>query len=182
MSVTVLVPFRKGVLAGTASGGLFLADGESFSVTALLPSDPVMGLAREGGRLLALTRSGGLFASSDGGKGWTRRGSADSGTVFLAAVPEGGLFAGTERNLLLSRDGGFSWTEIPLPAEKPFTSLYGRRPEDFSRETAGEGLYRSPDGYAWQKVEDVDGEYVFSLQSPDGTVMAAVRTGGFPFP
>ena len=52
--------------------------------------DTVMGLAREGGRLLALTRSGGLFASSDGGKGWTRRGSADSGTVFLAAVPEGG--------------------------------------------------------------------------------------------
>lgn len=179
MSVTVLVPFRKGVLAGTAEGGLFLADGESFSVTALLPSDPVMGLAREGGRLLALTRSGGLFASSDGGKGWTRRGSADSGTVFLAAVPEGGLFAGTERNLLLSRDGGFSWTEIPLPAEKPFTSLIWTSAGGFLAGTAGEGLYRSPDGYAWQKVEDVDGEYVFSLQSPDGTVMAAGTDRGF---
>ncbi|MDK2959234.1 MAG: hypothetical protein PWP47_1278 [Synergistaceae bacterium] len=179
MSVTVLVPFKKGVLAGTSAGSLFLADRESFGVIGLLPSDPVVGLAREGGRLLALTRSGGLFASSDGGNRWVRRGSAGSGAVFLAAVPGGDLFAGTDRNILLSRDGGLSWTEIPLPAERAFTSLAWTSAGGFLAGTAGEGLYRSPDGYEWQKVEDVDGEYVFSLQSPDGTVMAAGTDRGF---
>lgn len=179
MSVTVLVPFRKGVLAGTSAGDLFLADGERFSAEVLLPSDPVVGLARESARLLALTRSGRLYASSDGGDRWTHRGNAGSGSVFLAALPGGGLFAGTEKHLHLSRDGGLSWTEIPLPAEKPFTSLIWTSAGGFLAGTAGEGLYRSPDGYAWQKVEDVDGEYIHSLQSPDGTVMAAGTDRGF---
>lgn len=179
MSVTVLVPFGKGVLAGTSSGELYLADGEKGTVTELLPSDPVVGFARIDGSLLCLSRSGKVYVSSDGGAGWTPRGSAGGKALFLAAVPGGRLFAGTEKDLLFSRDGGFTWTSIPLPEGTVFTSLAGTAGGDLFAGSAGSGLFRSSDGYGWQRVGDVPGDLVHSLRSHNGTVIAAGTDAGF---
>lgn len=180
LSVTVLVPFRKKILAGTSSGELFLADGEKGAVTELLPSDPVVGLAGVDGRLLCLSRSGEVSVSSDGGARWTSRGrSAGGKALFLTAVPGGRLFAGTEKDLLFSRDGGLAWTSIPLPEGTVFTSLAGTAGGELFAGTAGSGLYRSSDGWSWQKVDEVQGARVHSLRSSDGTVIAAGTDAGF---
>ena len=180
VSVTALVPFGSGVLAGTSGGELFLADGKTGSVTPLFPSDPVAGLALTGGRVLAISASGSLFASEDGGIRWASLGKAGmgGGARFLLARSGGGLFAGTGKGLFISRDGGRSWADMPLPGETPLTALAECGGQLFGA-SGGKDLFRSSDGTSWQRVNEEGGDYIFSLVSDGVAVIAAGTEQGF---
>jgi photosystem II stability/assembly factor-like uncharacterized protein len=68
---------------------------------------------------------GGAFKSTDGGESWTSSGPTDVKVTCLAAPDSGTIFAGTEKGLHCSRDGGINWeiVEGGLPKGSPITGL-----------------------------------------------------------
>ena len=182
MSVTSLVPFLGGVLAGTSDRGLFFADNKNSPLKPILPSDPVMGLDETGtGDVLALSRSGKLHLSKDGGVSWRSAGSTGGRmpASFILSASGGRIFAGTKGGILLSEDGGRIWSELPFPSEEPPFTMIETADGTLLAATGIGGLYRSPDGFSWQQVKGIEGEYMYSLDSPDGVNIALGTERGF---
>src|SRR5437870_5438516 len=103
---------RSGVRWSVASHGL-----EGLHISALM--------IEPGGRVFAGTHHGGLFASDDGGKTWTRKDAGIGGDNYFVlnctGNPEGMLvYAGTEpAHLYVSRDLGESWEDLSALREVP---------------------------------------------------------------
>lgn len=182
MSVTSLAPFLGGILAGTSDRGLFFAENRHSPLKPILPSDPVVGLDEtETGGVLALSRSGKLHLSKDGGVSWRSAGSTGGRmpASFILSAPGGRIFAGTKGGILLSEDGGRIWSELPFPSEEPPFTMIATDDGSLIAATGSGGLYRSPDGFSWQQVEGIEGEYMYSLDSPDGVTIALGTDRGF---
>lgn len=125
VSVTAIEPFRDGVVIGTASGGLFLAEATRSSWRALLPFDPVTGLVEldRGSVLFAATWRNGLLRSRNGGLSWEHvegntaiDGIVPSNSVaeeyrYIYALSSDGdrVAIATEQGLSASVDGGETW-------------------------------------------------------------------------
>ncbi len=182
MSVTSLVPFSGGILAGTSDSGLFFAENEHKPLKPILPSDPVVGLDEtETGDVLALTRSGKLYLSRNGGVSWRSAGSTGGRmpASFILSASGGRMYAGAKGGILLSEDGGRIWSELPFPSEEPPFTMITTAEGSLLAATGRGGLYRSPDGFSWQQVEGIEGGYVYSLNSPDGVHIALGTDRGF---
>jgi len=101
------------------------------------------------GRWLAAS-SGGLFISTNDGKSWS--GGPVLGKQDLVSVQASGdlLVAATRIAVLLSRDGGASWTQATLPS---YLTIRGvtLTPDGTVLVAAREGAYRSADsGATWE--------------------------------
>lgn len=122
----------------------------------------------------------GLFASHDGGASWSHVGAAgDLPTIWSLAVDAADpltLFAGTRPTAVYrSRDGGWSWTKLDVPAAtecsigQAFVTRVLVDPVDRRTVWAGveiDGVFRSLDGGdTWTKV-------VNGLSDPDVHDMA----------
>ncbi len=182
MSVSSLLPFRGGVLAGTSDWGLFFAENENYPLKPILPSDPVVGLDETGtGDVLALTRSGKLYLSPDGGVSWRSAGSTGGRmpAASLLSASEGRIFAGVKGGILRSEDGGRIWSELSFPSEEAPFAMLAAAGGSLLAATGSGGLFRSPDGFSWQQVEGLEGEYIYSLDSSDGVNIAVGTDRGF---
>ena len=182
MSVTSLVPFLGGVLAGTSDRGLFFAENDHSPLKPILPSDPVVGLDEtETGDVLALSRTGKLYLSRDGGVSWRSAGSTGGRmpAVSILSASGGRIFAGVKGGILLSKDGGRTWSELSFPSQEHPFAIITTADGGLLAATDRGGLYRSLDGFSWQQVEGIEGEYLFSLDSPDGVTVALGTDRGF---
>jgi len=181
MSVTSIVPSPGGVLAGTSDRGLFFAENEGAALRPLLPSDPVVGLDEtERGEVVALSRSGDLYLSPDGGLSWQGAGSTGGRMPAFSILSRGRrLFAGVKKGLILSEDGGRNWTELSFPSDEPPFTMISTAGGGLLAATGSGGVFRSSDGFSWQRVEGLEGEYIYSMESPDGITVAAGTDRGF---
>ncbi|MDD2454682.1 MAG: hypothetical protein PHS90_12395 [Synergistaceae bacterium] len=182
VSVTSILPLSGGAMVGTYGSGLFLAEYEKESFTALLPSDPVAGIIGTGdGVVRAISSSGQCFSSSDGGISWHRSGNTGgrAPVSFLFQAPEGRLYSGVKGGILLSEDRGRTWTMLSFPDERtPFAMAVSSDGSLFAAAAEG-GLFRSPDGRSWHRVDGIDGTYIYALDSHDGVRIAAGTDRGF---
>lgn len=99
---------------------------------------------------------GGLQASTDGGRSWDRIGPAPAGLIDLAASARDAawLYAATQQGILVSRDGGASWTpaqELRRPISLVEVSASGT----VYAYMVGSGLLRSDEETLdWEAVGD----------------------------
>ena len=190
VSVTAIEPFRDGVVIGTASGGLFYAEAARSSWRPLLPFEPVTGLVElDKGSVLALSRSGRLFRSSDGGRTWKNDGEvpvSEGGCAILLRTSDGTLLAGGAGGVY--RSDGRTWTRYGFPAKEADPSVISPQhgapsldPVIATAESGGNvfaatwrnGLLRSRDGGRnWEHVEGNDGVYEIT---PSHSVTAEYR-------
>ena len=116
ISVNAIEPFGDGVVIGTSTGGLFFAEAGLPAWRALLPSDPVTGLVELDGEILAASRSGRLFHSSDGGREWRGQGEVTTGGAECSALlvtSDGSLLVGYPGGIFLRE--GVEWTRRSFP-------------------------------------------------------------------
>ncbi|MGF1466051.1 MAG: WD40/YVTN/BNR-like repeat-containing protein [Sandaracinaceae bacterium] len=112
----IAVAARRGGVYGSEDGGLTVARSRSASGRA---SAGVRGMVREGARLWARTRTGGLLRSDDHGRTWS--GPLMLAPVVALAVPaEGAVLVLTAAQdgpsqLARSDDGGARWTAVEGP-------------------------------------------------------------------
>ncbi len=190
-SVNAIEPFGDGVVIGTSTGGLSFA-GAGLSVwRALLPSDPVTGLVELDGGALAVSRSGRLFHSSDGGREWRGHGEVPTGGAECSALlgtSGGSLLVGCPGGVLL-REGG-EWSRSSFPSGgagslDPVIAMVESGGALYAA-TWRNGLLRSLDGGRnWERVDtagagDDDQEgfaYIHSLAS-DGARLALATDAG----
>ena len=89
------------------------------------------------------------------------------------------LFAGVKEGLILSEDGGRSWTELSFPSDEPPFAMIPTAGGGLLAATGRGGLFRSSDGFSWQRVAGLEGEFIYSMKSPDGITIAAGTDRGF---
>lgn len=190
VSVTAIEPFKEGVVIGTASGGLFFAEAARSSWTPLLPFEPVTGLVElDKEHVVAVSRSGRLYRSSDGGRTWRNDGEIpvdEGGCAVLLRTSDGALLAGGAGGVY--RSDGRTWTRSSFPAKETHPSVVSPRhgvpaldPVIAMAESGGNvfaatwrnGLLRSRDGgRSWEHVEGNDGVYAIT---PTYSVTAEYR-------
>lgn len=179
VSVRSIAPYRKGALVGTGNHGLFYLDWERRTSRSVMMSDPVVSMAiGDDSVIWALSRSGRLFSSLDG-VSWSD----------LAILPEGRYsslvrssqvsIVGGSRSVYTSLDGK-NWTKRPLPQGEGLEGsvMVVESDEAFIAATSRGGLFRSVNsGVSWNRVESVDGSYVYSLVSQGRTVAVGTDRG-----
>ena len=190
VSVTAIEPFKEGVVIGTANGGLFFAEAARSSWRPLLPFEPVTGLVElDKGSVLAVSRSGRLFRSSDGGRTWRNDGEipvSEGGCAVLLRTSDGALLAGGAGGVY--RSDGKTWTRYGFPAKAADPSVISPQhgtpeldPVIAMAESGGNvfaatwrnGLLRSRDGgRSWEHAEGNDGVYEIT---PSHSVTAEYR-------
>lgn len=93
-----------------------------------------------------------LLSSTDNGKNWTTH--APVAAADLAAT-ESGLYAAAEEGLLVSTDGGNTFTPV---AEAPLLyALEARADGTLVGAGTGGALWAQDDNQAWQRLESLDG-------------------------
>ncbi len=112
--------------------------------------DEIIALAAQADRLIAVTPTGALHASSDGGATWIRRGAIADETLHTAAVDPfhfDHVIAASDDELWESRDGGVTWTRRPAPAA--LTDIaFSPVEQDVVWVRSDSSIYRSVDGGA----------------------------------
>ena len=101
--------------------GLFRSEdaGQTWKKTndQVLPGDIMQVAASTGGRVYLASMSGGLLRSDDGGASFKATAKLPGGLLSVATqgVDPNIVYAGTDSSLLVSRDGGATWIDRPLP-------------------------------------------------------------------
>jgi photosystem II stability/assembly factor-like uncharacterized protein len=101
--------------------GLFRSDdaGDTWKKThsQSLPADIIQVAASSGGRVYLASVGSGVLRSDDGGVTFKPTGRLQGGvlSVATAAVDSNVVYAGTDSQLFVSRDGGGTWVDRPLP-------------------------------------------------------------------
>lgn len=153
-----------------------------------LPAPPratVISLTRgPGDTLYAATRAG-LYASSDLGRTWHPRGSADLFVGPLVILPDGSFVAGAYRTgVLRSDDGGRSWRPLAF-ADASYVHdllLDGDRRilAAVDRESGQSGLYASADGgRSWEYLGFGDTGVRTLSSVPHDVILAGTTEGLF---
>lgn len=133
------------------------------------PNDP--------SRLLLGTHQG-LFASTDGGRTWSKAGLSGHDAMNLARPSGDTLWVAGHNVLAKSTDGGLTWVDV-RPAGLPSLDIHGfaldrKHPGRLYAAVAGEGLYRSRNnGHSFSLVSAEVGGAVFALGVlPDSRIFA----------
>lgn len=128
-------PSRSGywpAVAAAPGGGLYVADearaalllvadGVPDRIVGRLPRGLYRGLAVDGQTLILATQNG-LFVSTDGGVGWSKKNNRRFTAVALRG--HDALAGAWNDSLWHSRDGGQSWEQVPVPeGDTEFESL-----------------------------------------------------------
>ncbi|HEV2687010.1 MAG TPA: hypothetical protein VGV35_00610 [Bryobacteraceae bacterium] len=144
-------------------------------------------------------RYGGVFASDDGGVGWTLRANGEAlqgrnlNSLVAASANGNLLFAASDDAVLKSADGGKTWTRLiiqPKPVRGRITKPFGRLRINAVRVLQTEklllfagtdaGLFRSSDsGVSWERVSGygITGFPVLAIYAPPrGGSRLAART------
>ncbi len=117
---------------------------------------------------------GDLQRSTDGGESWDVVGPAPDGTIALAAssLDSDVIYAGTERGIVVSRDGGRDWEPGHLIAA-PTTALMVTANGSIYAYMVGQGLLRVDEGDfpRWSRIaEEVAEEPVLHLAADPSDV------------
>ena len=140
--------------------GLFRSEdaGQTWKKTndQVLPGDIMQVAASTGGRVYLASMSGGLLRSDDGGASFKATAKLPGGLLSVATqgVDPNIVYAGTDSSLLVSRDGGATWIDRPLPkaGQVLVTAADPRDANDVMVVTVGSDrvgrVYRSRDGGA----------------------------------
>jgi len=153
-SVTALAITPDGgtVFAGDQLGSVFRSRdaGSTWERVFGLESTPITSLALSGPNVFVASMGQGVWRSADGGNTFTtvNNGLADSNlTVWTMASGLGGLYAGTDDNIFLTRDFGASWQPVgnALPAG-------GARVQAIA--TAGNNLYYATNAVIYRANPD----------------------------
>jgi hypothetical protein len=116
-------------------------------------------LVRENGDLLAATRGGGVFLSTNNGDTWTplSNGLTNLNITRLLETASKALFAATDAGLFRSLNDGALWelVDASLPATSLGAIAVNPSGHLFAGLISGGGLYRSLDtGDSWQYIAD----------------------------
>jgi photosystem II stability/assembly factor-like uncharacterized protein len=144
---------RLGLLASTDGGSTWQLrnrdTGRSFSGNILVDAAAV-------DRLIVADTTGGLAASADGGRSWTRLGGPTDAVsaIWNPADTRQVMAVGADGRAQVSIDRGATWKPVELPARTAAVTydtsgrhLYAAVPED-----SGVRVYRSADSAPWQPL------------------------------
>lgn len=153
--VYVLCAMGDTLFAGSSAGGVSVTTDRGMSwlpASNGLTTANVRALATHNGTLLAGTLGGGVFVSTDRGASW---GPPGLGGRFVQALLSAGgkVFAGTDKGVFQSTDGGSSWSQAnPGLVDLTITALAGSSGRIFAG-TLGQGVFASDDaGLHWQPI------------------------------
>lgn len=182
VSVRSIAFYGDGVLVGTGNNGLFYLDWDKKSSRPVMRSDSVVSMVfeEEKGKVLALSRSGRLFSSLDG-NGWSEIAVLPEGRYSSLVRSSQVIMAGASGKIYASSDGE-TWTGRLFPRKEFEDDSVVAMVESNGAFIVGlskGGLFRSVDsGVSWSKIDSVEGNYVYSLQS-QGSVVAVGTDRGF---
>ena len=148
------------------------------SIVTDLPSRDIHGFARDPAnpaRMWAYLATGGLWESADYGSSFIR--VRDDNVLFPTAVDGGAgtrLLGVDASGLIVSDDGGESWTVVGAPPTYPMTALAASADGTVLYAGAPDGLFRSADGGRTWSPTGYAGSAFAVATTPDGLTVAVV--------
>ncbi len=147
-------------------------------IAADLPSLDIHGFARDPGdpaRMWAALATGGLWASSDFGAHWTQvRQDNVLSPLAIRAGATTRLFGVDTTGLVVSDDGGRTWSALATPPTYPMTGLAATPDGQVVYAGSPDGLYRSTDGGKTWRPTTYKGSAFAIATSGDGAIVAVV--------
>jgi photosystem II stability/assembly factor-like uncharacterized protein len=165
------------VYAGTEAG-VYKTENGGESWTAInegMPEEVVSALAvslADHSTVFAGTREGKVFKSVDAGQHWAALSIPENPGVRSLAITPQAVYAGTERGLLESHDGGATWeaASSPLPAAR--VNFLTLTPEGLLFAGIDSSLYVSWNGKKWRTVKNAFNPLAMAL-GPDRSLYSA---------
>ena len=128
-----------------------------------------------------------IYRTEDGGRSWTRIDAGIAPDAFVNVVREdpscrGLLYAGTERGMFVSFDGGGAWQ--PLQQNLPMTSVrdIDLHDDDVVIATHGRGFWIMDDATALRQMSGARGDTLTLFKPADAIRFRAAGFTGTPFP
>jgi hypothetical protein len=116
----VMTPSGRMVAASHESGRIYVYDGSVWQLADVTPGGKPRYTVAAGEHVYVACREGGLLKSTDGGRQWKQ--ILDEETMVVAADASV-IAAATTQRLLISRDGGETWTDFPLTPQGQVRTL-----------------------------------------------------------
>ncbi len=128
------------VAASHETGHIYVHDGSTWQLADITPGGKPRYTVAAGEMVYVACQEGGLLKSADGGRSWKK--ILDENTVVVAADASV-IAAATTSRLKISRDGGETWSEFPLPPQGQVRTMAvsGGR---LHAGTAGGGMFWMP--------------------------------------
>jgi photosystem II stability/assembly factor-like uncharacterized protein len=153
-------------------------------IEADLPSLDIHSFARsptQPSLMWAYLAEGGVYASRDGGRQWTRVYDGHVGNLTAIRANDEDVLLGVESvlGIVRSDDGGASWAPMGEPPVAPVTSLTATVDGRVILIGGVDGLYRSDDaGTSWRQILNSKPVLAVAL-APDGSTIGAVDRDTF---
>jgi photosystem II stability/assembly factor-like uncharacterized protein len=146
---------------------------------AVVPFDGgVYAIAQAGDTLYAAT-SEGLMSSGTAGESWSRIAGVEKQDLLFLSVAKRTIVAAGLRAVLVSVDGGKSWTDLKLP--ETLTQIAGVAADDIGGVWVGgrEGLFATSNkGASWETLKNVSIRDVNSIFYDAASDRVVITTGG----
>ncbi|NUN69916.1 MAG: T9SS type A sorting domain-containing protein [Bacteroidetes bacterium] len=145
----------------------------------------VLALAGAGDTLIAGTKGGGIFRTTNGGTSWNAVNSALKNFHIEALAAYGAsMYAGGynfEGGFYVSADHGATWTERTGASALKFVKAIVRTNTALLAGTYGYGLFRSTDdGVSWKKIDSgLTTTAISALRAGNGSIYAGTTSGVF---
>lgn len=173
------------VIAGHNVFASSLDGGTTWSpISADLPNLDIHGFTRDPAdpaRMWAYLATGGLWESRDFGRTWERL--RDDNVLFPLAVRSGSvtrLLGVNTSGLVVSDDGGRSWSLLSMPETFPMTALTATPDGEVVYAGSPDGLFRSIDGgRTWTSTTYRGSTFAVATTADGGTVAVVSRETEF---
>jgi photosystem II stability/assembly factor-like uncharacterized protein len=147
----------------------------------------LLGVARAGGRVVAVGNAGAVLLSDDGGTTWraAQAPTAELLTGVLFTTPTEGWIVGQDELVLHTKDAGETWTQqhFAKDADQTLFSITAFTPPHLVTTGAYDLILETQDGSTWQesKIPNLDEDYHLNCATARGEDLLVTGEAGQAF-